>query len=243
MPSTFSVFLLSLVPVLTTGIGATLSVLWAPGVRSRSAVQHFAAGVIFAIVGVELLPAVVEEHDPIEIGWTFAAGFLVMIGVQLLGKWIASRNVGETTPSRNRLAQRIAIAVDITIDGLLIGIAFAAGSRTGTLLTAALSLELLSLGVATSLSMIAAGSGRTRAVVVPVILSTFLIVGAVVGEVALRGASGHTMAGVLSFGSAALLYLVTEELLVEAHESGDTTFATSMFFAGLLLFLLLGMAK
>lgn len=45
----------------------------------------------------------------------------------------------------------------------------------------------------------------------------------------------------LSFGSAALLYLVTEELLVEAHEAGETTFAPSMFFAGFLLFLLLGL--
>lgn len=243
MPSTLSVFLLSLVPVLTTGVGAVLSVLWAPGARTRSAVQHFAAGVIFAVVGVDLLPAVVAEHDPIEIGWTFAAGFLVMIGVQLLGKWIARRNAGETTPLRSRLAQRIGVAVDIAIDGLLIGIAFAARSRTGILLTAALSLELLSLGVATSLGMVAAGSGRTRAVVVPVFLSTFLIVGAVVGEVALRGASGHVMAGVLAFGSAALLFLVTEELLVDAHESGDTTFATSMFFAGFLLFLLLGMGE
>lgn len=243
MPSIFGVFLLSLVPVLTTGIGTTLAVFWTPGIRTRSAVQHFAAGVIFAIVGVELLPAVVEEHDPLEIGLTFAAGFVVMIGAQLFGKWIASRNAGETPVSRSRLAQRIAIAIDIAIDGVLIGIAFAAGSQTGILLTAALSLELLSLGVATSLSMIAAGSGRTKAVAVPCILSTFLVIGAVAGEYALRGASGHTMAGVLAFGSAALLFLVTEELLVEAHESGDTTFATSMFFAGFLLFLLLGMIK
>ena len=69
-----------------------------------------------------------------------------------------------------------------------------------------------------------------------------LLVGALVGETILRGASAHTLAGVLAFGAAALLYLVTEELLVEAHETRDTTAATAMFFAGFLLFLLLGMA-
>ena len=38
----------------------------------------------------------------------------------------------------------------------------------------------------------------------------------------------------------ALLYLVTEELLVEAHEGGkETPFAAAMFFAGFLLLLLL----
>lgn len=58
------------------------------------------------------------------------------------------------------------------------------------------------------------------------------------------GAGGH--AGriladrLLAFGLIALLYLVTEELLVEAHEGGkETPFATAMFFAGFLLLLLL----
>ncbi|MEX5714912.1 hypothetical protein IC615_09625 [Serratia ureilytica] len=44
----------------------------------------------------------------------------------------------------------------------------------------------------------------------------------------------------LAFGLIALLYLVTEELLVEAHEGGkETPFAAAMFFAGFLLLLLL----
>ena len=37
----------------------------------------------------------------------------------------------------------------------------------------------------------------------------------------------------------ALLYLVTEELLVEAHESPDTPLISSMFFIGFLGLLLL----
>jgi ZIP family zinc transporter len=32
-------------------------------------------------------------------------------------------------------------------------------------------------------------------------------------------------------------------LLVEAHESGETTLGTTMFFAGFLIFLLLGMLE
>ena len=37
----------------------------------------------------------------------------------------------------------------------------------------------------------------------------------------------------------ALLYLVTEELLVEAHETPDRPWVAAMFFAGFLLLLLL----
>ena len=39
----------------------------------------------------------------------------------------------------------------------------------------------------------------------------------------------------------ALLFLVTEELLVEAHETAQAPVLTGAFFAGFLLFLILGM--
>ena len=39
----------------------------------------------------------------------------------------------------------------------------------------------------------------------------------------------------LSFGCAVLPYLVTEKLLVEAHEVPETPLVTAMFFAGSLL--------
>jgi ZIP family zinc transporter len=47
---------------------------------------------------------------------------------------------------------------------------------------------------------------------------------------------------ILSFGLAALLFLVTEELLVEAHKEPETPISTALFFIGFLAFLLLGMA-
>ena len=45
----------------------------------------------------------------------------------------------------------------------------------------------------------------------------------------------------LSFGLSALLFLVTEGLLTEAHEEKETFWHTSAFFGGFLLFLILGM--
>jgi ZIP family zinc transporter len=44
-----------------------------------------------------------------------------------------------------------------------------------------------------------------------------------------------------SFGAAALIYLVTEELLREAHEERETTVGTAMFVVGFLAFLVIGM--
>jgi hypothetical protein len=47
--------------------------------------------------------------------------------------------------------------------------------------------------------------------------------------------------GALAFAVAALLYLVTEELLREAHERPDSALSTAMFFMGFLLLLMIQM--
>ena len=59
------------------------------------------------------------------------------------------------------------------------------------------------------------------------------------GVSVLGGLSGAAFAAVLGLGSAALLYLVVEELLREAHRIPDTPLITASFFAGFLLLLLL----
>lgn len=43
------------------------------------------------------------------------------------------------------------------------------------------------------------------------------------------------MSAVLAFGAAALLYLVVEELLVEAHEERESVWLGAMFFLGFIL--------
>ncbi|MNT82947.1 hypothetical protein D3C72_2227490 [compost metagenome] len=70
-------------------------------------------------------------------------------------------------------------------------------------------------------------------------LALLLPLGGMLGApIAMLGAFWLT--AFLAFGLIALLYLVTEELLVEAHEGGkDTPLATAMFFVGFLLLLLL----
>jgi ZIP family zinc transporter len=53
--------------------------------------------------------------------------------------------------------------------------------------------------------------------------------------------TGAPIAIILAFGSAALLYLVTEELLVKAGKVPETPVSTSLFFVGFLSIFLLDM--
>ncbi|MEJ5200907.1 MAG: hypothetical protein WHV66_01625 [Anaerolineales bacterium] len=59
------------------------------------------------------------------------------------------------------------------------------------------------------------------------------------GSAALSLISGALLAGVIAFGAAALHFLVTEELLTEAHEVAENPLLTSAFFVGFLAVFLL----
>lgn len=233
-PSVLQVLLIAAIPVGAAGLGALIAALRPPGPVVRSSIQHFAAGVIFSVVAVELLPEVRKGHDPFEVGWTFAAGVALMLAIDALVKRFGHEGEGGPSPG-----QLVPIGVDLLLDGLLIGIAMTAGLQQGVLLTVALTLELFSLGLAMAVGF--KGSTLAVRVLAPTAIACLMIVGALLGRTLLADASEHTLAGLLSFGSAALLFLVTEELLIEAHESANTAVTTTMFFVGFLLFELLGM--
>ena len=57
---------------------------WPPGPRLTSALRHFAAGLIFAAVAVELLPDI-HGAEPVAVVLGAAAGLSLMLGVKSLG--------------------------------------------------------------------------------------------------------------------------------------------------------------
>jgi ZIP family zinc transporter len=72
----------------------------------------------------------------------------------------------------------VAIGIDILIDGLLLGIGFAAGAKDGTLLAIALTIELLSLGLATAVELRDGGHSKGGAVAIVAGTSLMLLLGA-----------------------------------------------------------------
>jgi ZIP family zinc transporter len=193
-PSILQVVLISAVPVGAAFLGAAISAWRPPGRVIRSAIQHFAAGVIFSVVAVELLPEVRRGHDPLEVGWTFAAGVALMLVIDAMVKRFS--HGGEPSSARGPSpGQLVPIAVDLLLDGMLIGITMTAGLRQGVLLTTALTLELFSLGLAMAVQFRAAKFAVR--VLAPTGIACLMIVGAVLGRTVLADASVHTLAGVL----------------------------------------------
>lgn len=225
-----------LVPVLATIVGGLVAVVRPPTPRVRSYVQHFAAGVVFAAVAVELLPQLVhgKSYVAVAVGFALGTALLLVVRSVLEPGEVAG---GESESPRSLVA---AVGVDIFIDGLLVGLALAVGGKTGVLVVLALTLEVLFVGLAVAASLTGA---RSRTLLTVAALALALAVGALVGTTVFSHLAGAALTASFAFGSAALLYLVTEELLVEAHEVPETAVTTAMFFVGFLLLLLIDMAS
>lgn len=234
----------AVLPVVGAITGAVIAIFHPPSAKTRSILQHFAAGVVFSVVAVELLPDVMREHNVWATSIGFALGVALMIGIKKLtahgDEESSSEALAENEVSK---AMLVAVGVDILIDGFLLGLGFVAGAKEGKLLALALTTELLSLGLALVCTLTKAKVTKTKSVAIVAGLASLILIGSLLGATVLQQLSKEVLEGVLSFGLAALLYLVTEELLVEAHEEPETPLITSSFFAGFLLFLILGMVS
>jgi ZIP family zinc transporter len=204
----------------------------------QSAIQHFAAGVVFAAVAGEILPEIRHQRAPLPVIIGFSVGVIAMLGMRYLTQRLGGEGVAADT-GRSVTSLLIAVGVDLLLDGLLVGIGFAAGAENGILLAIALTLEVLFLGLATATALLKSGASRGRVIGTMAGLAGVVALGAIIGVTLLAGLSGAALEVALSFGAAALLYLVTEELLTEAHEVPETPLITAMFFLGFLALFLI----
>lgn len=207
--------------------------------KLRSGILHFAAGVVFSVAAVELLPDIVKRHVP----WHVALGFSLGVAIMFVIRTFAEKAEGDIGGGTRAVpwGMVVGIGVDVFVDGLLLGIVFAAGPKAGLLLALALAFELVSLGLAMGSQFAAIRlKARTSAGLLVGTALTFFV-GAAASVAFTSSLSADALDIFLAFGLAALMYLVTEELLVEAHEEGEGRWQSVAFFGGFLAFLILGM--
>merc|ERR1711972_946241 len=114
-----------------------------------------------------------------------------------------------------------AVVIDGWMDGMLLGIASAASEDAGLVLAISLSIEMSFLGLTLATSMKGQPIGKSILAVAASPLA--IIVAAAIGGffAGLLATAEVFKIGLLSFGASALLYMVAEELLLEAHEKSD----------------------
>jgi ZIP family zinc transporter len=211
--------------------GGVIASFWNPRDKTRSAIQHFAAGVVIAVVASEVIPEAERAGTALGALGGFAIGGALMIGT----KWFVIRF--EKRAKYRGLGLAIAAAIDTLLDGAMISAGFITGQRLGFLLAIALALELFFLTLSVGAELHKMTRKRWQQYLVTGAISLMIPVGAFAAFFLLQDASKTVIATVLAFGAAALIYLIAEELLVETVLPEEDLFSTTMLFAGFLVLL------
>jgi len=216
-------FSFALLPIAALICTALYAVVRPVDKSSVSVFQHFASGVVISSVALELLPVSLRAGSIVGVCLGYIAGVAVLLAIDRF-----ANKAGKTLP----------IAIDLFIDGLLLMIGFSAGEKGGVLLLLGLTLETTALGMVLGPTLAAGTRSRSKIAATLSFFSFSLLAGAGCG-LFLPQDTGIWFAAIIGFGVAALLFLVVEELIVEAHEVRDTAFATASFFLGFLIPLVL----
>ena len=217
-------------PVVASLFGVLVAATRAPGRQLTSALQHLAAGIVFAAVATEIVPEMVAGGELPGVLVGFSLGVCLMFTVRVVTGEDVREFRGTSGMQSTPWGMLAATAVDLAIDGLLIGLGFAIDVSSGVLLTVAVAFEVLFVAVGLAATLRARGRSQRFTVISLVSMAVVTAGCMLLGASLLADLGPLWRVAVLSFGAAALLYLVTEELLVDAHAEGADTLAGSLLF-------------
>lgn len=238
MPSFVTTLAVGLIPALAAVIGGIVVLVRTIDAQTESYIQHFAAGAVFAAVTAEVL---LKLHD--RTPWIITVGFIVGVGLMIAVETGTDRLEQRTADQQatSIAGLLITMGIDTVIDGLLGGLAVTALSG-GLLLVIALAIEMLFFGLSAAAAL-PSETTTMKLMMVVTGLGLLFPVGTILGTVVFSNLSGSALGLVLAIGAIALLYLVTEELLAEAHEAYESSVAVSLFFTGFILLFVLDMIR
>lgn len=214
-------------------VGGFLGSRFQPGLRLRGVVAHLVGGLVFGMAAADLMPAASRSGHPLGLVIGFCLGFSLLIVVN------AVLDVPEEGTEENitRPIPMILLPflIDSLIDGLVVGISPDTGEGSWIIpLAVALEMGLATLGLSTLLRR---NGGRWLSTFAGGMMSLLYLAGLLISSILTNHLQGEALTGMLAFGTAALIYLVVEEVMKEAHASGedDSSIVNLAFFMGLLM--------
>ena len=219
----------------------------------------FAAGVMIAAsVWSLLIPAIEEAESLGQIGWVPAAGgFILGVGfLLLLDTLLPHLHPGSDEPEglKSTMKRTTLLIFAVTLhnipEGMAVGLSFALAAQHGgdpALYAAAMALAIgigiqnFPEGAAVSLPLRQEGMSRTKAFICG---SLSGLVEPVFGILTVLIASviAPYMPWLLSFAAGAMIYVVVEELIPEAHLGEHSNLGTMGVMAGFLIMMILDVA-
>ena len=232
-----AVLALALLPAAGNFAGGVASEFLRPSATTLNRALHLAAGVILAVVAVEVMPEAIGAAA----SWILALAFVAGGGLYILVEAAVTRwqRKQEESAGAGPWMVYVAVAADLVGDGLLIGAGSAVSSQLGLLLALGQVLADIPEGFAVIANFRDKGVGRTRRLLLSASFAIPVVGAAALAFFLLRGQGEAVQMTALVFVSGLYILAAVEDMLEEAHESADDTrWSALSFLTGFALFLL-----
>lgn len=192
-----------------------------PGRRTLAVMLGGAAGVMTAVVILDLIPASLETGSPLEtiIGTATGIGIFWLIDRSFTSLTVASPFHQITAMRRLGCMMAIGIALHDLPEGMAIAGAFVVGGKLGPLLTFSIALHNIPEGIATAAPLQMGGLRHRHILLINILVSLFTPLGTLLGLFLIRLSPQH-LSFLLALAAGAMIYLIKDELLPAAqHQS------------------------
>lgn len=225
-------------PAIANFLGGWLAEFLPTSKRLLGLALHSAAGVLLAIISVELMPRVMAAQPPWVSVLAFTVGGIFFTLTERLFKGVQHR-LGVTRGKHKPWIIFFSMAIHLLSGGLMIGTSATIARNLSFLLGLGRFIAHLPQGFATIAEFKQHRiSRRTRFF----IMASFIIpvwLGATMGYWLVRDRSQLVKLAVLAFTTGALTTALVEEIIPEAHQNRDTHLSTLVFISSFALFTLL----
>ena len=224
-------------PALGNFAGGVMAEVLRVSERALSLALHLAAGIVLAVVGLELMPEALEASSPWVPLLAFVAGGAAFIGLDHTIGYVQARlGGGEDERQGSALAIFSGVSLDLFSDGVMIGTATVLNPGLGLLLAMGQVPADVPEGFAAVATLRNAGISRKRRFLLSAAFAIPIFVGATLGYFALRDAPEIVTLSVLALTGGALVAVVVEEMISEAHEGETSQMGPLFLTAGFALF-------
>lgn len=231
------VLLLALLPGAGNFAGGLIAEFWKPTPRLLNWALHAASGIVIAIVAFELVPEALQSLAGWWLALTFSAGGVAYTLIESVMQRLQSgRSAGRT----RMWMIYVAIAVDLSSDGLMIGTGSAVSVSLALVLAAGQVLADVPEGYAAVANFRAKNMPRGRRLIASASFMVFPLLTAVLAFTLLRGTAESVQMAALMFVAGLLTVAAVEDMLQEAHAANEDNQRSALaFVAGFALFALI----
>lgn len=181
---------------------------------------HFAAGIIVAVVGIELMGTALQASQPWTIALAFVAGGAIAI---LLDKAIATvkSRFGNEGANAGPWLIYAGVAVDLFSDGIMIGTGVTLSSSLALLLALGQVSADVPEGFATIATFKKLSFSRAQRLLIAASFTLPILIGTTLGYWAVRDAAEIYKFALLSLTAGILTTVAMEEMMNHAHENSE----------------------